>query len=79
MEEAIWGGEGLSGEAGMEGGSEGLSREVGMDGGGAGNLGWKWVKWGSGIWWGYSRQSEVEKGGGEKWEWKGVEQAIWCG
>ena len=49
MEEAIWGAEGLSGEAGMDGGSEGLSREVGMERGGAGNLGLERVKQVSGI------------------------------
>ena len=49
VEQAIWGGNGLSGEARMEGG-------------GAGNLGWKWVKWGSQNGRGWSRQSGVETG-----------------
>ena len=56
------GGEGLSGEAGMEGGGKWLSvemegggadnlvwrGEVGMEGGETGNLGWIWVNLGSG-------------------------------
>ena len=62
MEQVIWGGNGLSGEARMEGGGEGLSAEmegggadnlawrgeVGMEGGEAGNLGWIRVNLGSG-------------------------------
>ena len=49
MEQAIWGGNGLSGE-------------VRMEGGGTGNLGWKRVKWGSQNGREWSRQFGVETG-----------------
>ena len=72
MDEAIWGAEGLSGEAGTEGSSEGLSREVGMEGGGAGNLGWKWVKQKSGNGSRWNRQfgvKWVKQGSGNRRGW----------
>ena len=49
MEQAIWG-------------ENGLSRKVGMEGGGAGNLGWKQVKQGSGNGRRRSRQFGVDMG-----------------
>ena len=49
MEQAIWSGNGLRGEARMEGD-------------GAGNLGWKRVKWGNQNERGWSRQFGVETG-----------------
>ena len=48
MEQAIWGGNGLSGEVGLEGGE-------------TGNLGWIWVNLGSGNGKGRRRQFWVEK------------------